>query len=506
MTTDELIQLSNRHQGLAGTPVALDPTIKNTDPNKLASDPDEIPNPSPVYRYVFKDGTHFTAKAGQTDPQSGQPTTLDVVDPGTALKVDAADEPSLVQQRQASAAQSTERTTQLQADRAQREKNQSAGKGYLTDAEVARVASEAASQGLTADQIAVRREELAQQGRQTDRQLDISAANNAIAAANNVLAQKRLELDDAIRKGNMDLETAKFEYLKAKDATDNQTAQAKLDLDRLSQEQQTANQQQANILRGQELAQRTSSDAATLAQRQSEQKQQARLAQITAENERARTGVTAAGDILTATQTAAQTGAGLLQNRVTQATGALNNAISSIAGAKMTSAPAGMGANLVGGLNEWVTQLGGGQPVYDSAAAMVNQANPAVKGDPTMAQQAYTALRGAMDLYKAQTGTEYVPAAQRQFTAPTTLQPPAGGYAQNQPGTYGVFSGQMPAFSAPAGPATAPPPVAPAPVARGVPVTAPITYAPVQPGTYGPYSGSMPLPMQPMPQAPVFNR
>src|SRR5262252_2942138 len=125
---------------------------------------------------------------------------------------------------------------------------------------------------------------------------------------------------------------------------------------------------------------------------------------------------------------AAQVGQGLLQNRVTAATGALNNAISAIGGSKMTSAPAGMGANLVNGLSEWVTQLGGGQPVYDAAAAMVNQANPTISQNPTVAQQAYSTLRGMMDLYKQQTGQDYQPPAVRQqqqqqpsFTSPTTL-------------------------------------------------------------------------------------
>src|SRR5262252_2092853 len=125
---------------------------------------------------------------------------------------------------------------------------------------------------------------------------------------------------------------------------------------------------------------------------------------------------------------AAQIGQGLLQNRVTAATGALNNAIGAIGSSKITSAPAGMGANLVNGLSEWVTQLGGGQPVYDAAAAMVNQANPTISQNPTVAQQAYSTLRGMMDLYKQQTGQDYQPPAVRQqqqqqpsFTSPTTL-------------------------------------------------------------------------------------
>jgi hypothetical protein len=226
-------------------------------------------------------------------------------------------------------------------------------------------------------------------------------------------------------------------------------------------------------------------------------------------------GVTAATNALSAVQNAAQTGAGLLQNRVTAATGALNNAISSIAGAKMTSAPAGMGANLVGGLNEWVTQMGGGQPVYDSAAAMVNQANPAVKGDPTVAQQAYTALRGAMDLYKQQTGQDYLSPQQRQFTAPTTaggptpggtltnVTPNAAATAANVANAQG-FNPQASTAAlnaqgfqdTPEGRAAAG-----ARLQNAAPVAAaaqPFVPALYQPGTYGQFAGVMPT-LQPLP-------
>jgi hypothetical protein len=145
----------------------------------------------------------------------------------------------------------------------------------------------------------------------------------------------------------------------------------------------------------------------------------AQTSQQQAQTAQQRLGVDAANNALTQTNQAAQTGAGLLQNRVTNAMSGFNTAVGAIGSSKMTSAPAGMGENLVNGLSEWVTGLGGGQPVYDSAAAMVNQANPAIKGDPTIAQQSYAALRGAMDLYKQQTGKDWQP-PQPSFTSPTT--------------------------------------------------------------------------------------
>jgi hypothetical protein len=234
---------------------------------------------------------------------------------------------------------------------------------------------------------------------------------------------------------------------------------------------------------------------------------------LQAQTQQQQLGVTAANNALTQIQNAAQTGAGLLQNRVTAGTGALNNAISAIAGSKMTSAPAGMGANLTGGLSEWVTQLGGGQPVYDSAAAMVNNANPSVKGDPNMAQQAYTALRGAMDLYKQQTGQDWQP----KFNAPTTtggtvqtqpqaqvtnVTPNAAATAANQTNQFG-FNPQASTAAlnaqgfqdTPQGRAAAAQ-VAPAQTAT------PFVTAQYQPGVYGPLTGTMPA-LQPLPIPPT---
>jgi hypothetical protein len=172
-------------------------------------------------------------------------------------------------------------------------------------------------------------------------------------------------------------------------------------------------------------------------------KQNAAANMLTAQTGQQRLGVDAANNVISGVNQAAQTGAGLLQNRVTNAMSGLNTAIGAIGSSKMTSAPAGMGENLVGGLSEWVTGLGGGQPVYDSAAAMVNAANPSVKGDPTVATQAYAALRGAMDLYKQQTGQEWQP--QQPFNSPVTA--PVGAAA----GTAG--GGAQPVFNTSTNPA-----------------------------------------------------
>lgn len=380
MTRDELNQLIGRHGGLASMPVALNPSIDNPAKEK-PSDPDKVPNPNPTYRYVFKDGTEF-AGVSETD-DTGAVTGVQVTDPGSALKPNSGgdNDPSLVAQRQASAAESTERTTQLAAERAQREANQQKGLGYVTDAEAAKLASDAASQGLTRDQINLRRTELEQSGRQRDRELDIAAANNAIAAANAALAARRTELDEAYRKGQMSLDQAKFEYAKAKDAADQSISQGRLDLERLAQGQTNAIAQQTLAQRTAEGAETARNNAAVLAQRQAEQRQAAETAAQTA-------AANAAGTILTNERTAqqegARTGAGVLQNRVTNAQQMLQGILGLAAsgqrsgnmGGGLMSVPAGLGEQLVGGIQGWTTQLGGGQAVYDTAARLVTAADP----------------------------------------------------------------------------------------------------------------------------------
>ena len=128
---------------------------------------------------------------------------------------------------------------------------------------------------------------------------------------------------------------------------------------------------------------------------------------------------------LNAISQGAQTGAGLLQNRVTAATGALNNILGIAGGAKnLMSMPAGLGEQLVGGLQGWATELGGGQDVYNSAANLVRRADPgsALGGD---ASTAYAALGQMLQKYRDLTGQPHpaeVAAAQPQqntgFTAP----------------------------------------------------------------------------------------
>lgn len=232
-----------------------------------------------------------------------------------------------------------------------------------------------------------------------------------------------------------------------------------------------------------------------------------------AENERLKTSATAATGILNAQQNAAQTGAGLLNQRVQSATGALSNIFGQVAGSKIMNVPAGVGQGLVQGLQDWTTQLGGGQGVYDAAAQMVQNAAPNISGDPNMASQAYGALKGMLDLYKSQTGNDY-PGTQPQagagpgpnggIVAPTTqFNPQASTAAMNAAGFQDTPAGR--AAAAAANPAVLQTP-RPA-VAQAQPLVANPTQRFVPPGgsSYSyPTSPWQPLPIPALPfQAPV---
>lgn len=80
MTKEEFQRLVERHKGLDGEPVVIDPKIKKKD---RYGEESEVPNPNPRRRYVFKDGTSLE---GTTADDGG----VNVTSPGTAMKPDSA--------------------------------------------------------------------------------------------------------------------------------------------------------------------------------------------------------------------------------------------------------------------------------------------------------------------------------------------------------------------------------------------------------------------------------
>jgi hypothetical protein len=204
----------------------------------------------------------------------------------------------------------------------------------------------------------------------------------------------------------------------------------------------------------------------------------AQTSRMTAEANQQQNVTTAAGDILRNTQQNATTGAGLLQQRVQAATGTLQSILgNALSNKNITSVPGDVGANLVSGLGAWSADLMGGQQTLDSAARMVQMADPSSNlADPTT-QSAIATLKQMLDKHQELTGVAHPivqatqaagqSAAAGGMTAPTTQQPiqpvqqpvtygPFNGAMPRQPVqqpvTYGPFNGAMPSFIAPSAP------------------------------------------------------
>lgn len=210
----------------------------------------------------------------------------------------------------------------------------------------------------------------------------------------------------------------------------------------------------------------------------------AQTAQTQAQTAQQTAATTAATTILENQRQGATTGAGLLQNRVTNAQGMLNSILglagqgqrSGNMGGGLMSVPAGLGQQLVGGIQGWTTELGGGQGVYDTAARLVSAADPQ-NGQSPEAHVAMGVLTQMLQKYQDTTGQPH-PAvvatqAAQQSTAqnglvapvttaarPATIAPPATPIVSS--GTQGVgnpWAGgntpppgtvwQNPAFTAP---------------------------------------------------------
>jgi len=162
------------------------------------------------------------------------------------------------------------------------------------------------------------------------------------------------------------------------------------------------------------------------------------------------------GAVLQGIQQGAQTGAGILQNRVSNAQQMLGSVLglagqgqrSGNMGGGLMSAPAGLGEALVGGIQGWATELGGGPDVYQSAANLVQRADPGSRlgGD---AANAYGVLGQMLQKYRDMTGqphpSETIAAQQQQqgYTSPTTysgtltnVTPNAAVAAANAPNAY----------------------------------------------------------------------
>lgn len=164
----------------------------------------------------------------------------------------------------------------------------------------------------------------------------------------------------------------------------------------------------------------------------------AQTAQLNAQTAQQQGGTQAATGALSALGQAAQTGAGILQNRVTNAQGMLSGVLglagqgqrSGNMGGGLMNAPAGLGQELVGGIQGWATELGGGQDVYNSAANLVKRADPnnGLGGD---AANAYGVLGQMLDKYRQLTGQPH-PAEAAVNQSTTAATPTTGGFTAPQ--------------------------------------------------------------------------
>jgi hypothetical protein len=543
MNQDEYNALAARHGGEAGKSVT-NPTVKDADPNSPTYNQD-IPNPNPIYRYVFKDGTYVEARDSKTTRTASDPLDLVVTNPGTALKQDDTNKPSDV------SAPATQQyiVTRLPDGTLKADKNPNYkgdgkdpssatvtfgdqligvsddGKGNLTTKvlltkDPAAVSKQAVTlpdgslgsfdpkSGTVETIVAAGAKNPGTPvkggdgkfyvwsptanggaGGMVDSGMPAGAASvvgtgaddefiYALDGQGNEIEGSRRPNPNYKKPGQTLVGTdvnSEFTYAVDKDGNEvpgsrrknpNYTAPTPTELnpDTISavrgllqpdgtikwvknEQQLTVSQAMADLMNqaGMKVtAGSMSMDDAKNMLTGAVNLMNAQTARQTADTATQRLGLDAANNTITGVNQAAATGAGLLQNRVTAATGALNNVVGQLGGGNLLGKlPSGWGANLAGGLQEWVTGLGGGQPVYDSAAAMVNQANPAISGNPTVAQQAYQALRGYMDLYKAKTGQDWQPGqatpggvggAGTQFQAPTTVP----GTAQGQQTNTGV--------------------------------------------------------------------
>jgi len=102
-------------------------------------------------------------------------------------------------------------------------------------------------------------------------------------------------------------------------------------------------------------------------------------------------------------------------------------------GGGLLSAPPGLGAGLVSGIGDWTSQLMGGQNVVDSAARMVQAADPRSNMADPATQTAVGALSTMLDKYHELTGGPHPAVAanaaaqqsaqQGGVAAPVTAQP-----------------------------------------------------------------------------------
>lgn len=322
--------------------------------------------------------------------------------------------------------------------------NQAQGNGYLTHEQLQKQRADAASQNLNADQVAVQRSAMENNNLNTIVSNQIASQNAATAAANAASQSRATEAQIRHVETGEGLDQAKFEWQKAQGEIEQQNNTRDAQLKELTQQQQNQVQVQQNAIRGQELAQRAASEAASLEQRKAEaaQTSQSQL----------QTAATSAAANVFGTERQAQTAAGtlggnLLSNRATAANNLLQNILSGAGGLSQGSAGrfgqlggglqassdiSGLGPMLASGIANTTAQQFGGQATLDAAARMVRGAAPGAEMTP-FGQAAIGVLNQVFERVGQRTGVPAAPVAAQQaaqatqqnnvYTAPVTTTP-----------------------------------------------------------------------------------
>lgn len=321
------------------------------------------------------------------------------------------------------------RLQQLQKDQTEAEANEKAGKGYFNNADLLKWEAEQQRLGVDQGQLALNRVIASNNNKNAEVQNQIAAQNAATSAANAARELKAVEARIGFEEGQLTLDQAKFERDNADKDIANQVAKDKLALDQLQQKQTNLIQQQQNLLRGQELQQRTTSEAASLEQRKAEAAQQA---QSTAQTAATTAAASVFGDERQAQTAAGTVGGNLLSNRATAANNLINNILSGAAGFSQGSAgrygmlggglhamPAGFsGEALVSGALGTTGQMFGGQQTLDAAARMVRGAAPGSELTP-YGQSAIGVLQQMFDKYHQMAGAPHPAVAATAATQQT---------------------------------------------------------------------------------------
>jgi len=523
MTRDEFQRLIDERGGLAGPPVEVDPLIDNPDPNRLPSDPAKIPNPNPRRKYIFNNGTQLEATgAGDERDAENRPLEVQITDAGTALKpsaatsleetVSAPKDQRFILSRKPDGTIVSKDNPNYTGEKDDKSQLQAFGNQLLKvnpDGTTTVIATKSddpkqpatvafgdtlySFDGTKVTPLITKPKEPTKPTTEVrnGKTFQWDPATNAwseapglpterkpATASVNTTAKYIVYYDDqgheVARNDNPSYQKPTPTQLTADAVSPNipllqpdgtvqwvpnqnrvPASQAMQDL--LSQVGVKVNNGDLSMADARDMLSGTVNVM------------NAQTAQANAQTAQAQAGTQAATGALSALGQGAQTGAGILQNRVSNAQQMLQGILgvagqgqrSGNMGGGLMSAPAGLGEALVGGIQGWTTELGGGQGVYDTAARLIQQADPT---NSPQAQAAYGVLTQMLEKYKQTTGQDHPAVAATNalnsstatngLTAPATA-PLAGTWSQ--PGTQAQLAQQSAAASQlPRGPMTAP--------------------------------------------------